>query len=296
MAGDYWAFFLGLPLAIAFLFSLVGNRLIQDMPWIDGLVYMSCHMLLAWTVACAATWTARYLCRSWRPRILTLCVLGFLLNLVPAALLFQQLTTLYSSWYPSFAALHENSVQPAWTLSYLAHFARYSLPALPLFIFGVWGYRALTGVDWLGYGPPAVSQEARPPSRAGGRATATVGLISESTLPADAEIVAIKAEQHYVQIWSTQGRELVRYRFRDAVAELESFGGEQVHRSWWVNLQRVRRVDAEGRGIELELENGLRVPVSLSHRKTVLRALERENPAIVMPAGSGCALGDGHAG
>ncbi len=44
---DYYLFFIGVPAGVAFLFSLVGNRLTAGMGYLDGLVYMILHMLLA---------------------------------------------------------------------------------------------------------------------------------------------------------------------------------------------------------------------------------------------------------
>ncbi len=44
----------------------------------------------------------------------------------------------------------------------------------------------------------------------------------------------------------------------------------QVHRSWWVRLDRVRHWRMRGRLLELELEQGLRVPISLAFREAAL--------------------------
>ncbi len=101
-------------------------------------------------------------------------------------------------------------------------------------------------------------------------------LIEGSQLPADAEILAIKAEQHYIRIWSDRGRDLVRDRFKDVPDALAGTNGEQVHRSWWVNLGRVANLQKAGRSIELQLDGDLRVPASLAHRNTVLRELGEE--------------------
>jgi len=276
---DYLAFFFGIPLALAFLFSLVGIRLIQGMSYIDGLGYMVLHMLLAWWLTSAGAWTVRFLCRSWQPPVIALCIMGFIASMIPAAVLFQKLGDLYASWYPVFAANRADVVVPSWTLEYLAHFARYSIPALPLFMAGVYGYRALTGVDWLGYA--AATDETGQAENAAvdgqtARQVARAGLISGSKLAQNAEIIAIKAEQHYIHIWSDQGKDMVRYRFKDVPFSLHGCNGEQVHRSWWVNFDQVRDVRKAGRSLELEMTDGSVVPVSLAHRNIVLRALNVE--------------------
>ena len=42
-------------------------------------------------------------------------------------------------------------------------------------------------------------------------------------------VYAIKAEQHYIQIWSDQGSDLVRFKFSDLPVTLADCNGVQVH-------------------------------------------------------------------
>ncbi|MBD3762204.1 LytTR family DNA-binding domain-containing protein, partial [Rhizorhabdus sp.] len=60
-------------------------------------------------------------------------------------------------------------------------------------------------------------------------------------------------------------------RLRDAIAELNGLDGMQVHRSWWVARDAVRRWHRDGRAFTLELVNGLQVPVA-RNRVAILRA------------------------
>ena len=87
--------------------------------------------------------------------------------------------------------------------------------------------------------------------------------IRHSELPLDARVIALKAEEHYVRVWTAQGTDFLRYRFRDAVDDMSGQPGLQVHRSWWVRTDSVREVRKKGRGLQLELVNGLEVPVSV---------------------------------
>ncbi|MGI9290630.1 MAG: LytTR family DNA-binding domain-containing protein, partial [Gammaproteobacteria bacterium] len=79
---------------------------------------------------------------------------------------------------------------------------------------------------------------------------------------------------HYIQIWSDQGNDLVRFRFKDIPELLTEYNGTQVHRSWWVNLELVKDHARDGRKLELKLTDKLTVPVSLSYKNAVLRELE----------------------
>ena len=41
-------------------------------------------------------------------------------------------------------------------------------------------------------------------------------------------------------------------------------GGLQIHRSWWVALDRIARIDREGRDYVVRLDSGVRIPVGRS--------------------------------
>jgi len=79
-------------------------------------------------------------------------------------------------------------------------------------------------------------------------------------------ILALEAHEHYVKVHTDLGHELIHYRFGDAVQELASRPGLQVHRSYWVAEDAVVAVAPAGKGYRLTLRNGLTVPVSLSYR------------------------------
>ena len=282
---DYLVFFIGIPVAIAFIFSLVGVRLIAGMPYLDGLLYMMLHMFVAWWSVSLCASLIKFLFRSWQPPVFAICVLGFFLALIPTAFLFNALGDYYAQLYPSFAENRADNALPSWELAYVLHFARYSIPALPLFLTGVYVYRLFTGVDWLGYqsGKPGAGSEALPTETPQGtwqRKKATAKLIDNAQLADDAELLAIKAEQHYIHIWSDQGNEMVRFRFKDIPQTLTHCNGAQVHRSWWVNFDQVQGHRQNGRNLELIINQDLVIPVSLSFRNSVLSTLaQRESGA-----------------
>lgn len=75
-------------------------------------------------------------------------------------------------------------------------------------------------------------------------------------------LVALSAEDHYVAVTTTRGRELVLMRLSDAIAEAEGVAGLQVHRSHWVALDQVRAARRQGDGAVLTLSDGRDIPVS----------------------------------
>lgn len=81
-------------------------------------------------------------------------------------------------------------------------------------------------------------------------------------------LLALKAEGHYLKVFTTQGEDLVLYQFSRALSEVASLPGGQVHRSWWVARDAVKRMAGTER---LVLNNELEVPVSRSYRMVARR-------------------------
>jgi len=266
---DALLFFLALPVGLALMFSLVEIRLTKDVPYNEAIIYMVLHMFIAWWTVSLGCYLIKFLCRNWRPPARFVCVMGFVIALIPAAMMYQTLGNYYETISPAFAANWTGFQQPSWDFEYLLYFVRFSIPALPLFLIGVYGYRLLTGVSFFGYEPrfPAVQQgdsSAEPRWQ-----TPRIGQIGDSKLPADAVILAVKAEQHYVQIWTNEGEDLLRFRFSDVPATLSASNGAQVHRSWWVNFDAVTEIIEAGKKTELKINDELSVPVSRSYKNAV---------------------------
>jgi hypothetical protein len=76
------------------------------------------------------------------------------------------------------------------------------------------------------------------------------------------DLVSLSSEDHYVRVVTDRGNSLIRYRFADALAEVRNVPGLQVHRSHWVAIRAVDRVQANGKSYSLMLCNGTIIPVS----------------------------------
>ena len=88
----------------------------------------------------------------------------------------------------------------------------------------------------------------------------------------DAEILALEAEEHYTKIHTSKGNTLVLLRFSDAISEMEPQSGMQVHRSYWVNRNKVKQLTRTGKRLTLEVQGDLEIPVSRSYRVSVMNA------------------------
>ena len=88
------------------------------------------------------------------------------------------------------------------------------------------------------------------------------------SLPGD--LIAAEAEDHYVRLHHPSGSTLILHRFSDAIAELDSLDGMQVHRGWWVASDAVAATFVQNGKRWVRLVNGMIIPVSRSHRRDVL--------------------------
>lgn len=83
-------------------------------------------------------------------------------------------------------------------------------------------------------------------------------------------VIAINAELHYVRVLTERGADLIHYRFRDAVTEMQALGGLQVHRSWCVAGSELTHSSAKS----VTMKNGLVVPIGRTYRRIVSSQLQ----------------------
>ena len=77
-------------------------------------------------------------------------------------------------------------------------------------------------------------------------------------------LLHLRMQDHYVEAHTDTGNDLILLRFRDALREVASLDGAQVHRSHWVARAAVAGIERRDGRIALRLVNGSRVPVSRS--------------------------------
>lgn len=82
-------------------------------------------------------------------------------------------------------------------------------------------------------------------------------------------LLAIQAQEHYINVHTTTGTNLVLYRFGDALKELSDVPGKQVHRSFWVANSSVESYKRDNGQLFLTLHNDMKVPVSRSFLRDV---------------------------
>ena len=79
-------------------------------------------------------------------------------------------------------------------------------------------------------------------------------------------LVALSVRDHYVDVQTLAGRGSLLMRLGDAMEEVGSVAGAQMHRSHWVAWDRVRGVERSGDRIALVMAAGPQIPVSRTNR------------------------------
>lgn len=92
-----------------------------------------------------------------------------------------------------------------------------------------------------------------------------------SLLPAESigDIIYLEAELHYLSVITENGGGLILYNLRDAIKELTSQSGVQIHRSFWVAFKYVDDIKSEGRQGRIILKSGKSLPISRQRLKEV---------------------------
>lgn len=83
------------------------------------------------------------------------------------------------------------------------------------------------------------------------------------------EIISLQAQDHYIEVLTSKGKELILMRLGDAATELESLDAMRIHRSWWVTREAVEMLAPSKDRLSLKLIDGREVPVSRANEKAV---------------------------
>lgn len=79
---------------------------------------------------------------------------------------------------------------------------------------------------------------------------------------ASGELVSISSELHYLRVTTTDDEVMFLYNLKDAIEELPSDSGVQIHRSHWVSKEHVKQLVKKNGNSECVLSNGKSLPVS----------------------------------
>jgi LytTr DNA-binding domain len=261
-------FYLGVPIFIAFAFTWISaGQMAQHLPRDIALLYWLGLFMPKWLAMDLATRLVSRAGRRWSPApwlcALTGAVIGCIAYKPLAVAYLDMFLGAFGSYMPAEFAFV--GVEPIWpgSLDAVGTMIIQNGVSIGLWTFAVVAYVRVWGVPaYLRPAPAAVAgvhpwiQPAQP--RLPVFMQRTRGL-------AEARLLAIQAEDHYIRVITDSGDDLVLYRFSDALEELAQRLGYRVHRSYWIAKDAVSAVECENKNYIAILANGLRVPISRSN-------------------------------
>ncbi|MEQ1800799.1 MAG: LytTR family DNA-binding domain-containing protein [Gammaproteobacteria bacterium] len=299
----YFLFYLGIPAVVATYAALNNWTILQLSGYQTTLAFYAGHAFVPWWTSAIVTYLCMRLLKPWQPPQLVILAVGsFFACLIVLP---------YSNWLTEYFAVGWVSGDSDGTLS-SAHIYNQ---------FGFWTFTARASVIWIlanvafdrFLGLPRYRYVAAAPapivpalasadlSVAATPAAARVGaafapearqpsheeaLRFLQRLPATVspdEVIALKAEQHYIKVYTSDRSFMTLFRFSDAVAEMDPSAGQQVHRSYWVRSSAIRAVRREGGKYSVELVSGLLAPISEANRGLIRELAKARNIPILPP-------------
>lgn len=278
-------FYLGVPAVVGLYAALNNWAVLQVAGYSGSLLFYAGHAFVPWWTTCLMTYIFYRLLARWQPRQIVILVLGTVLACV--------IILPYSIWLTESFAQNWLPGDPTGELSTLhiydeIGFWSFTLRASVLWIVVNIVFDRFFGLPRYRYGDTAIARDRSVaadqvgvPSAGGAgdsnepRKPAPVFL---RRLPADvdeSDVIALKAEQHYVKVFTSERSFMTLYRFSDAVAEMDPEAGRQVHRSYWVRTAAIRKIRRAAKKFELELDNEMRVPVSAPNSGLVKRLAQK---------------------
>ncbi|MBV7378713.1 LytTR family DNA-binding domain-containing protein [Maritimibacter dapengensis] len=85
-------------------------------------------------------------------------------------------------------------------------------------------------------------------------------------------LISLSVQDHYVEVATTKGTELVLLRLSDAMAEVGDTPGLQVHRSHWIATGAVKSARRDGARAILTMADGRDIPVSRTYLPAIKEA------------------------
>lgn len=277
-------FYVGVPAAIALYAALNNWAVLQVAGYTGTLAFYAGHAFIPWWSSCLMTRLGMEVLRPWKPGQMWLLLTGSLASCIVMLPYSMWMTEQFAGGWliddpVGFrASLHIHGEVGFWS---------FALRATLIWIGVNWVFDRFLGLPRYRYDfIPAVVEDAPDAGDSSDAQLVSGGLPRFlHRLGNDIEpeaVIALKAEQHYVKVFTAERSFMTLYRFSDAVAEMGPEVGQQVHRSYWVRNDAIERVRRRAKKLELELPNDLKIPVS-SPNVGLIRQLAQANGIPMVP-------------
>lgn len=263
------SFYLGVPLIIGTYGALNNWQLLEEAGYVWTLAFYAGHSLIPWWITCASTSLAMWGLRSIKPPPYALMAIGAILGGI--------IVLPYTNWLTGLwgAELQDSHLAQQIAPMLSAEFWRYIVRATIVwfainFVFdrflGLPRYRYVIPRGYDFRKQPGTGRSADTPHEA----QPLPGFCDR--IPAELrgdDILAVKAEQHYIRVYTPTQEYMVLYRFSDALRDLASIPGQQVHRSYWVSNAAIDSIRPNAKKFMLKLSTGVNIPVSTPYHGIV---------------------------
>lgn len=240
-----WLTFLAV-LAIFILTGPFGTS--ETMSFADRLLYWTIVQAGAWIFAISFSIIANSILAGSIRNMLARMMIGSLTAAVPIGLLLTITNRVFSDKEMGFGP-----------------FLQSSLSSLPLCaIFCLLSYlTACQSLETAEDAPADTSGNAEPEVKK------TAPLLERLPPQKRGELLRLSVQDHYTQIVTTRGQQLVLLRFTDALKEIGQTEGVQVHRSHWIADADVVSLRKQAGRLHVITRDGSEIPVSRSYNTAV---------------------------
>jgi len=262
------AFYFGVPVVVALYGGINNWQLLKQAGLLPGLLFYIAHALPPWMITCGSTFGVMWALQRWKPNPWIIMALGTTLGAFIAQPFAAWLTGYYEVQL-GIADLHDQ-VAPMFS----AEFWRYFFSAAVMWFLVNYVFDRFLGLPRYRYTiPRGYDFKDVSPYKAGASSDSSEplpGFLERMPVRMDAkDVLAIKAEQHYIRVYAAEREYMVLYRFSDAVRELPESLGQQVHRSYWLGYSGVDTVRPRVKKFSVKLTNGADIPVSTPYHSVV---------------------------
>lgn len=274
----WWMFYLAPPLLMAFPMAWYGAGLAVELSRAASLLLWGSICLISWALSDVFARALGVAMDRYRLPPWIWLVVGYLLNMAAASVynptivswLLQTGLADPSPMVRAYFEVERNLLD--WDYVQLLYLG--GLPGLVYWIMGNFLFELTTGIPRVTRRRPSAAHalvHVEDPAPSPNPAPRFLSRLSRLRGITADQLVAVEAEDHYIQVHTTRGKELILYRFRDALEELASLDGLQIHRSAWVSVGGVQALEGGGRHWRVRLMTGETLKVSLSNRGALRR-------------------------
>ncbi|WP_137136052.1 LytTR family transcriptional regulator DNA-binding domain-containing protein [Rhizobium sp. FKY42] len=126
--------------------------------------------------------------------------------------------------------------------------------------------------------PPAVSQP-ESSSASGAKHPADPAILSRLKPQNRGRLLRLAVQDHYTEVVTSRGKELILLRFSDALNETTPVAGQRIHRSHWVADDHIAHLKRENGRLSVVTKSGEELPVSRPNEAAIRLKFSDRQPS-----------------